>query len=164
MEIKWQTPSFYLHLLSFHQVFWQQHHFLGIRNLLRRFMPEWNFALEIHVQAYDMHSVRYLFSLLTYIWRRTSTWSVGCKNTSQHVQTCSPACAAWLQQHKLITAEREPIVLTKPTFIKVQQPHSKQTEMSSLSWIMPWQTHTFWYSVPSQQGWISWMLAHETLV
>lgn len=39
MEIKWQTPSSYLHLLSVHQVIWQQHHFLGIRNLLRRFMP-----------------------------------------------------------------------------------------------------------------------------
>lgn len=97
MEIKWQTPSSNLHLLSVHQVIWQQHHFLGICNLLRRFMPEWNFALEIHVQAYDMHSDRYLFSLLTYIRRRTSTWSVGCKHTSQHVQTCSPAYATWLQ-------------------------------------------------------------------
>lgn len=64
-----------------------------------------------------------------------------------HKSTCSNLLSSLChliarQQHKLITAEREPIVLTKPTFIKVQQPHSQQTEMSSLSWIMSWQTHT----------------------
>lgn len=143
MEIKWHTPSSYLHLLSVHQVIWQQHHFLGIHNLLRRFMPEWNFSLEIHVQAYDMLCQ---ISFLAPDIHMTEYRHMKC-GMQTHKSTCSNLLSSLCrliarQQHKLITAEREPIVLTKPTFIKVQQPHSQQTEMSSLSWIMPWQTHT----------------------